>query len=948
MLKIPMIRKAADVSVYQDDTLWYRFYLVPARPSIKRDEHGAPVFLLATYQIEAADRARDPSLPVGGGYLNLETTFDVPEPQVEEIRGELQEWVAQEHVRRVTAGEATGEAPLVEFADLLLSGGTVRLTAPQSEHLVGGIVGEAPASLTAGSTAVFSMDLTELGSSLMAGLLVDEQGEGQVDLTPFGVIYNLSMWARLPPVKVTVSAQSERVHEILQSVSETNRDNACTPAEVETYRENGTSSSTLVESGVVTVKMDDQNASLPDEVKTAMQAFALELFDTMVKDRFLEPVSMGHAEEIGFDPDDPEISDSAGPVWAAVLYDKPNFNGASLEVTSSLSDLGSLAKRVSSVKVRSGARVTLYDREGMSGTTRSLASTSHQLGGGWSDRAQSVRVWVPPTARYKLRKSTDSSSMDLSITIERSSVVEWPIVAQSTLETFFTGMTPEQVARHVVRVPLDDFQTLGVQVQAFADYSGPVRAVEVECAYVTVDEAGGEDREVAPGMTFTAESTGPVLFDANVVNGNRDYEYRHRVIYDNGTTTDFTAWEVASGRSLNIAVEDPGKLSIDVSAAALNWSIVKAATVTLSHTGDGVDIAHTVELTTNQPTFRWEERFTRQLSGEVQVAVQYLLVDQKVIDGAGFSVPVTQNLVAVPQPQVDVLDVSFVPSGDWADVAQVVVSARYDGGDQRVFDEVFTFTDVTQMHEWQVLLDDSSRRTFQYKVLATYSTAAPAHETDWITLQGDQAVAISAFTPPKLKVQVLPTLVDFARTPAVTVHFEYGGTTETLAFVDATPATFVAAELPGGDHTYTYTVTYHTVAGGEPIVVGPVSTDETALVVRAAQLANEGQLRVVVRGFAVDFSDTPFVDVELRWGDGDREAVEHLTLTVESPNNEWALDIGDRTRRAYRYAITYNRHDGVVVPGPSGEQNAPVLSVPPLDQPPPHQPSPSEPADDST
>ena len=78
----------------------------------------------------------------------------------------------------------------------------------------------------------------------------------------------------------------------------------------------------------------------------------------------------------------------------------------------------------------------------------------------------------------------------------------------------------------------------------------------------------------------------------------------------------------------------------------------------------------------------------------------------------------------VPPPQVDVLNVSLVPAGNWSDVAQVVVSMEYDAGQGRIYDKTFRFKSVDEFAEWTVLLRDPSRRTFRYKTLATSTRAA--------------------------------------------------------------------------------------------------------------------------------------------------------------------------------------------------------------------------------
>ena len=296
MLCIPSHAKFDDLTVYPDDAQWTRFYIVPSLPQIRRDDEGRPVFLLTVFHTSDQERETNPAAPKGGGFMNFDVQFGVDETAAAAVREKLQTWVDEEYARRRTdpqyAGQpeyAGADARRVEIADPLLSGGTVKMETTQSALLVSSRLAESNASLVAGSTAVFNLDLTETGASFMKELFVDSEGTGRIDLTPVAVSYDLRMWARLPPVKITVVGDSERIHKTLQTVSQTHGDNPCTPAEIETFRESAASSSSLKETGVVTVTVDKGDATVPEEVVGALQQYALDLFDTMIAERFLVP-----------------------------------------------------------------------------------------------------------------------------------------------------------------------------------------------------------------------------------------------------------------------------------------------------------------------------------------------------------------------------------------------------------------------------------------------------------------------------------------------------------------------------------------------------------------------------------------------------------------------------------------------------------------------------------
>jgi len=927
MLKIPSFRKIDDITVYQDDEVWYRFYLLPSMPSIRRDAEGRPVFLLAIYHFSEQARAENPEIGRGGGYMNLDVRFAVEDEKIEEARSELQTWVDGEWERGQSVAELADQPgydgaapPKVEFADPLLSGGTVSMLTTQSDALVTGRFAEAPASLVSGSTAVFNVDLTEMGASFMKGLMVDAEGEGTIDLTPIQVIYDLRMWARLPPVTIDVVGKSERVHKTLQKISESNRDDPCTSREVETYRENGVNSSSLVETGSVEVTIDDGDANLPDEIVESLRQYALDLFDTMVEKRFLVPAG-DVGPDLEFDDDAPEVGGNVDQGWVARLYPGENYRGEPLEVPEDMATLGGHNRKVSSIQVRAGHRVTLYRNPGHRGGSKSATRSTKALGPGWNNQAQSVRVWRPPTTRYKVRETLDESRMDLRIHIERSQVVEWPTGGQATLQTFFADASASEIERHVVDVHDDLFQSLRVEPRAFADFEGGrIAAVAVELEY----PVGAPANEVVT-ETITLPADAGDLFDPSVVDGLRDYRYRYQVIYGDGTSSPHTAWEVTRTRDLNISVVDACRISLQLSGSTLNWEIVRTAVVELTYAEEGhTPKTVTRELTEVAPNKTAEISVNRDLGGELTARVTYHLVDEKVVEADPEPIDVTETLFVVPPPQADILDVTLVPTGDWSEVAQVVVSLEYDFGDGRVLDATPRLTSIENGYLWQVLLRDPNRRSFRYRTLISY-TNGEAEQSDWVTEEGDQALPIKVQGVPKLEVAVNAAVVDFDEVQLVTVSLRHGSSRDTLSFTTKETKTWKVPLEEGEDGAYSYTVTWHP-ADGPPIEQGPTRGVEKLLVVPRLPSSGGGEASLHVRGFAVDFAATPFVDVEVVWTGPDGEERELVVLSADA--NTAVLERAIGADRSYRYEVTYNLADGSRVPGPSGTSDDPVVSVP--------------------
>ena len=869
MLRIPSFTTHDDLTVYQDDAVWTRFYVVPSKPRIRRDAEGRPVFLLTVFHRSDQQREEAPTVPEGGGFMNFDVEFAVDEAALEVSRTKLQAWVDETHAQRRAdpqyaglAEYADAVAPRVQLADPLLSGGTVRMHTMQNAQLVSARLAEAPASLVNGSTAVFNLDLTPDGADLMKGLFLNPGGEGRIDLTPVQIQYDQRMWARLPPVTIVVTGDSERIHQTLKSATQQRGDNVCTPAEIETFRENTLNSSTLRETGAVTVKIDQGDATVPLEVVQALQDYALELFDTMLAERFMAPADEA-TQPLDFDDDDPALVAPGG-----------------------------------------GLRRTSRLRP-------------------WRSRA-----WGTTTGRYKVAETIDTASMHLEIRIERSQVVEWPTGGSATLQTFFEGASEAEMRRHVVELTTSSFDSLSVNVRAFVDFAKqPVRGVEVQMEYHATD-ADGQPHDFVAGHTFTATEAGAWRFDPRIVGGQTQYRWRHRVLYSDGSGSDYGEWATTDSRECNIAVPVADRIGLEASAASLNWDLVRGVRVDLSYVDPqdaSAAVGRSLELTKLNPVRTWEQPLRGRLRGNIIAKCTWFLVDDKVVEGPAVTREATDTLFIVPPPQVDVLNVALVPAGQWGEVAQAVVQMKYDAGGGIVYDRVFRFTSIEQTAEWAVLLRDSTRRSFSYQTVVSFKNGGK-EESPWTERSGDQALLIEVKGVPRLRVNLLPNLVDFARTPAVQVTLAYGDQRRTLAFTGSQPQVWEVPLAADGARDYTWEIVWHP-ANGEPISSGLQRGTDTEFFIPKATLPTAGKLEVMVRGFALDFGATPFVDVSLAWQDAVREERKTLTLTREQPNQTWSVEVGDRSQRRYRYAITYNLADGSRVDGAHGETDDPVISV---------------------
>ena len=112
MLKLPAFSsfKNPDVVAYQDDTQFWKFYLIPGNVSIRRDAKGNPVFLLIKFAFGDQDRAENKNLPRGGGYMVFDTELSLPNAVRDNIVKQLQVYVNDTWNQLKALAESKGQS----------------------------------------------------------------------------------------------------------------------------------------------------------------------------------------------------------------------------------------------------------------------------------------------------------------------------------------------------------------------------------------------------------------------------------------------------------------------------------------------------------------------------------------------------------------------------------------------------------------------------------------------------------------------------------------------------------------------------------------------------------------------------------------------------------------------------------------------------------------------
>ena len=108
MLKTPSFQYYDDlrVTIYQDDTEFWKFYMLPDRVQLRIGEDGDPVFQLIKFAYSDEAREADDQLSSGGGIMMMDVELRVPENDQGLLRARLQAYVDREWNRLKSLSDA--------------------------------------------------------------------------------------------------------------------------------------------------------------------------------------------------------------------------------------------------------------------------------------------------------------------------------------------------------------------------------------------------------------------------------------------------------------------------------------------------------------------------------------------------------------------------------------------------------------------------------------------------------------------------------------------------------------------------------------------------------------------------------------------------------------------------------------------------------------------------
>jgi len=854
MLTAPSVANVNGVTVWGDDTDFFKFYLTSAHPRVRVNEQNDPIFLLVQYAISDDDRESDPTLPDGAGYMNFDVTFAVTPDEEEAAREEMQTRVDAEWNRRRngTAAEknsrgvkGTTEAPQVEFGSPTYTQGTVNMFAPQSELLVEKQVAQGVPDLMSGNVGVFSMDLTEAGSEFMHQTLTEGAGS---DLVPIQIAYMLQFWARLPPVDIWVTADSSRIYEQTRKFMDGSGVDHCTTYD---FQQSDINTSLADISGLIDVKIDPGSASVDDEVMQELRQYALDMMQQMIENNFFtEDPALGY------------------------------YPGVEDELPTDL----------------------LKDER------------RRQRRGG--------------NSKKYLKKTYDKTEMHLELHLQQHAVVEWRINPQSTLETFFSGRPPSEIARFVRRIRLDNplFKNLDLTARVFGEFvTTNLEAVEVEFTYTGID-FNGDRKTHSTTMVFTDDTQ--QLWSPSLIGNEREVKYRYRAKVTGRDFGPFSDTLTTSSNAVNISVATPGTVSRDLAAGALNFDALRLRSVEVvlryEDTEQGVGLKEgAVLLTKAQPTGSFSTEIGVDARKPVNYRRRFAFESGDIIEDEDFTESHSQTIF-INQPFESVMEVSLLPVGrGWSEVVQVTIELFYRDEDSAFEDnEVVTLKTIEDFRVWTVRLRDPTKTSFTYRVNASYKNG-DHEESELFADTGSGVVPISVREPKTTNVVIVPNRLDFAAAPLCEVVLTHpaSGTTKALTFTALERQNWTLPVRPGEPLTYEATVT-HFPPDRDPVVIGPIIENDEALILPPYLAPEPGTLEIRIMPTLIDFTKTPLVTIDLLYEDeaNDFTAADTLGFDKDSDTQTWSINVKDINRRLFRMKTTY-----FVAPGNTPTEMEPVF-----------------------
>jgi hypothetical protein len=202
MLQIDKVQTIEGVTVYGDSDSIAVHYLVPEQPRYRRYPDGTLAFRFTKYRfpVDREDGRK------GGGFLLFDVEFVVDEAKMPAIMEKLTAQVNAEATRL-----GISPAPQVVVGTITYTKGTTQLIVAGEGTFVEKIHNPGKPSMFGRNICTFGLELSEDGAVFFEQAM---QGRGGA----VSVVYDLWLWAKLPPIRVVAHFHASTFYSFYQSI----------------------------------------------------------------------------------------------------------------------------------------------------------------------------------------------------------------------------------------------------------------------------------------------------------------------------------------------------------------------------------------------------------------------------------------------------------------------------------------------------------------------------------------------------------------------------------------------------------------------------------------------------------------------------------------------------------------------------------------------------------
>lgn len=428
----------AGLVCHRDFNVPSRFYYLPRSPRLSL-EQGEPLFQLIIYR----EAATGPANSRGGGYLTMTVDLGVPEGIKETVRSEL----SRRYGVEATLAPIPVERGAVRLVTLGATSGA-QDAAATGPRFVEEIMGSSTPSLYGDERAVFQVELTQRGATLM------RQAVLAGGASPVVVLYDLDFRGLNPAYELKIKIKFTQSYQYLRTRAQMNT--LWFKTDIDREME------ALQKQGGIDIQVVDYASTQTDPEKlTAEREKLVQLARELASWSFFKP-GLNPGQVLAQDRGNLTIYDPTADARADTTGFTQSQTKAALTGVGASSDVA--GPRLQATAVRGGQPASQTQQS--EGQTQTQPAKEEPM--------SAVEAWNRagrPQGAYSLRDLSQDERQEISFDLRQTTASIRTIAPQGQIRLI--GNT-EQLRQRILEVDLDDsfFQTLKGDVTTTADLEG--------------------------------------------------------------------------------------------------------------------------------------------------------------------------------------------------------------------------------------------------------------------------------------------------------------------------------------------------------------------------------------------------------------------------------------------------------------------------------------------